>query len=428
MGAVLKPKVMRWDVVNELATLGSEGRVLEIGVQRGVCGSRLQAREKWGVDPEPIGNAERHYTRFFACTSDQFFARLVPDRLFDVVFVDGLHHADQVLRDVENALKHLAPGGAVVLHDCNPQSEAAQRVPRATGVWNGDCWKAVVALRRRADLDVFTIDTDEGVGIVTKRPSVDGALTSVPEVLTYDVLERARERLLGLVPAPRWTERFGAPLALGRVVVLSAIFGNRDLAAPTSMSDADECVLYTDGDGAAGWRVVEARAEGGPRRAARRIKTLALDLEPADIVVWIDGRITITGVPLRPLLRRALARADVAGFPHPWRSTVASEALECARLGYAPPAALEHQVEGYRAAGFRDDRGLWNTMVLARRATPAVRELGRDWWQHITEHTERDQVSLPYLLWKHGLRCAELGPDVYSRGASPHFLRGAHNA
>ena len=429
MGAALKLNVMRWDVVNDIAAFGSEGRVLEIGVQRGVCGMHLRAREKWGVDPAPIGSVAKHYARFFECTSDQFFARLVPERLFDVVFVDGLHHADQVLRDVENALAHLSPGGAVVLHDCNPQSELAQRIPRATGVWNGDCWKAVVALRQRAELDTFTIDTDQGVAVVTKRPNADGVHTSLPEALTYEVLERDRKNLLGLVHPSRWAERFGAPLALGRVVVLSAIFGDRDTPKPSLAADVDECVLYTDGPNeVAGWRVVPSVAEDSPRLAARRIKTLALELEPADVVVWIDGRITLTGTPIRPLLRKALAGADVAGFPHPWRSTVTSEAQECARLGYAPAGRLERQVAAYRERSFPDELGLWNTMVLARRSTEVTRELGRDWWHQITEHSDRDQVSLPFLLWKHKLACARLGDDVYRRGSSPHFLRGSHNA
>jgi hypothetical protein len=67
-------------------------------------------------------------------------------------------------------------------------------------------------------------------------------------------------------------------------------------------------------------------------------------------------------------------------------------------------------------------------MVLARRNTPAIRELGRAWWEEISRHTVRDQVSLPFILWKLGIQCGRLGDDVYRAGSSRHFHRGRHKA
>ncbi|MCK5641687.1 MAG: class I SAM-dependent methyltransferase, partial [Gammaproteobacteria bacterium] len=132
--------LMRWDVINELLATTAETRFLEIGVQAGLCGAKIRASRKWGVDPEPKRGAETRYDRFHRGGSDAFFASLPSAERFDVVFVDGLHHWEQVSRDVDNALRHLADGGFVVLHDCCPTSELAQRVPRETGIWNGDCW------------------------------------------------------------------------------------------------------------------------------------------------------------------------------------------------------------------------------------------------------------------------------------------------
>jgi hypothetical protein len=417
---------MRWDVLNELLDGTTERRFLEIGVQHGQCGKAVRAAEKWGVDPEPLGGAERGYARFHRGSSDSFFARLGAEQFFDVVFVDGLHEAEQVYRDVENALAHLAPGGFVVMHDCNPLTEIAQRVPRASRLWNGDCWKAMVRLRQRADLDAFTINTDHGIGVVRKAPN-PAPLEGVPADLGYAHLAADRERLLGLVPADRWVERLGGRFALGRVVVLTAIFGQRDNPIPAPSHDVDEYLMFTDGAGAPGWRVLPMPTGDVPRASARRVKTLALDLvEDADVVVWIDGRIHPSAIPLRPLLRRALRTTDIAGFPHPWRSCAYAEARACAELGVAPASALEAQADSYRDEGLPEGRGLWNTMVLARRRTPAMVELGRAWWDEIQRHTLRDQVSFPYLVWKHGLEVGRLGKDVYRAGANPHFGRGQH--
>jgi SAM-dependent methyltransferase len=424
------PALMRWDVLNDLLDTTAERRYLEIGVQNGNCGAKVRDAVKWGVDPEPRAGADRRYDRFFRLKSDDFFARLTPDRLFDVVFVDGLHHAEQTQRDVENALRHLAVGGFVVMHDCNPLTELAQRVPRATGVWNGDCWKTMVRLRQRAEFDAFTVAADHGLGIVRKARN-PAPLGHVPGDLSYGVLDRDRDRLLGLVPAADWTERVGPPLALGRVALLSAIFGGRDEpgAVPAGL-DVDRRIMFTDGSAfGAGWEtIVQAERAVDPRLAARRIKALGLDLVDCDTLVWVDGRVLPTGVPLRPLLRKALLRSDLAGFPHPWRDCAYAEARECAALDLANVGALERQAAAYRKAGLPVGSGLWNTMALARRRTDATVSLGREWWAEIQRHTARDQISFPFLLWKHGLTCAQLGADVYRSGSSRHFERGAHKS
>lgn len=420
---------MRWDVINALLDVARGKKFLEIGVQAGVCGARVRATEKWGVDPEARAGASNGYARFFHCGSDEFFAELDPAERFDVVMVDGLHHAEQVERDTLNALRHLAPGGAIVLHDCNPLTEIAQRVPRATGVWNGDCWKAMARLRARGDVDAFTINTDHGVGVVRPRRVVE-PLRDLPAVLEYAHLEADRDRLVGLVEPTRWLQRFGEPFSIGRVALVSAIFGGRDFARPVPPGlGIDAAVLFTDcirPEDAHGWRVIQVESPADPRMEARRIKTLALELVDADVVLWVDGRIRLTGESVRPLLEQALAGADIAGFPHPWRRCAYAEAKECGVLGLAPVADLEAQAEVYRAEGLPPAAGLWNTMVLARRNTPAMVELGRAWWDELQRHTVRDQVSLPYLLWRDGIHCGRLGADVYREGSSMYFDRGSH--
>ena len=106
-------------------------------------------------------------------TSDEFFDLIKdhPEIQYDVIFIDGLHHADQVDKDIENSLKHLVPNGYIVLHDCNPISYDAQKIPRETVVWNGDVWKSIVKLRlTRSDLSIRVVDTDFGVGIINIKP------------------------------------------------------------------------------------------------------------------------------------------------------------------------------------------------------------------------------------------------------------------
>jgi hypothetical protein len=117
------------------------------------------------VDPDPEVNAN------FILPSDNFFKQNTDK--FDIIFVDGLHHADFVYRDIINSLKILNPGGCVIVHDVIPNSYEAQLIPlektlsTGTGIWNGDVWKGWIKLRtERRDLIMKVVDTDHGCGII----------------------------------------------------------------------------------------------------------------------------------------------------------------------------------------------------------------------------------------------------------------------
>jgi len=211
------------------AFLGARGNYLEIGVSRGESFLPIRAKAKWGVDPAPLVTLEeRRKPRWRALLRlpDEFLFRMTSDEFFrsqglwlrwrgvDVALIDGLHTYEQALRDVLNTLKYLKPGGAIVLHDCNPATRLAAtparsyedmqaRFPGFCGDWNGDVWKVIVFLRAlRADLDVVVLDCDYGVGIVRRRPARETVKLSASaiEAMQYGDLERNRKELLGLKP------------------------------------------------------------------------------------------------------------------------------------------------------------------------------------------------------------------------------------
>lgn len=206
------PPLMRWDVINKLLERSSSRSYLEIGVAKGACGARVRARKKWGVDPKPALVARRYYHKIFVQTSDAFFRSLPSAVHFDVVFIDGLHHADQVYRDVLNSLRHLNANGTIVLHDCNPLTEDDEAVPRRQSHWNGNCWKAVAELRRvHRGVRAFVINADQGLGVVVKKPGEVPplrAMTTSAMALKFSDLKKQRTRLLGLVPVERWWSEY----------------------------------------------------------------------------------------------------------------------------------------------------------------------------------------------------------------------------
>lgn len=184
------------------------------------------------------------------------------------------------------------------------------------------------------------------------------------------------------------------------IVVLSAIFGGKDVPLPIR-TDADRCVLFTDRPTKArGWEVLPPSGENiDPRLESKFVKAAALDLFPdAETVIWVDGNISVID-SVREL------DYELAAFCHLERACLYDEAAACRRLRLAPAVDLDRQVAAYERAGHPRHWGLWECGVVVRRQTPENRELGRLWWDHITTFTSRDQVSFPFVLRELGLRC-----------------------
>ena len=149
----------RWDLVEYLINKYGYSDYLEIGCDQDQLFSKIKIQNKVGVDPSSGGNVRK--------TSDEFFKE--NENKFDIVFIDGLHTYEQVKKDILNSLKCLKENGIILVHDCMPDSLSKQAVPRYKMKWNGDVWKAIVDLRQREDLEIYTCEIDEGIGIITKR-------------------------------------------------------------------------------------------------------------------------------------------------------------------------------------------------------------------------------------------------------------------
>ncbi|MXV51659.1 class I SAM-dependent methyltransferase [Pedobacter sp. HMF7647] len=199
----------------------------EIGVQTGFCLFKIKADKKIAIDPrfiiKPTKKIKAYFRNFsnfnneyFELTSDDFFAQK-KDYIksiggIDVIFIDGLHLYEQVLTDITNALQYLNDGGVILVHDCNPLSEAAAvraytseearalNIPGWANIWNGDVWKAIVQLRsEREDLDISVINSDHGVGIIQKTPAENKLSKQLDmQTLTYKDLDENRMEFLNL--------------------------------------------------------------------------------------------------------------------------------------------------------------------------------------------------------------------------------------
>ncbi len=153
----------RFDIINKLINSKKFKSYLEIGCQSDINFSKIKIENKVGVDPQSGGTLRM--------TSDEFFSQ--NKDTFDLIFIDGLHIHEQVLKDIDNSLNVLNENGVILLHDCLPAKIWHQTIPQTHSSWNGDVWKSIVQSRTREDIDTYTIKADQGLGLILKRTNRD---------------------------------------------------------------------------------------------------------------------------------------------------------------------------------------------------------------------------------------------------------------
>lgn len=174
------PQLNRTTILNKLAEARGYRTYLEIGVRNPLSNYlRICCPEKVGVEPNPTTDAPG----MVRLKSDAFF--LGNTRQFDLIFIDGDHDTDCAARDIANAVKSLAPGGAVVIHDALPPDEtftirAHQRANR--GAWTGGVWEAVLRTFSRSEHRCVIVEADWGVAIVdTKKTTIHPPMSELPD-------------------------------------------------------------------------------------------------------------------------------------------------------------------------------------------------------------------------------------------------------
>jgi len=126
------------ETVQSCLNLFENPSYLEIGVATGVTFHGLRANRKVAVDPNFEFDVEKAKAldpkaEYYPITSDQFFSECKGDS-FDVVYIDGLHTAEQTLRDLLNSIAFTKRSSIIVIDDIFPNSYAAS-LPSWDDAW-----------------------------------------------------------------------------------------------------------------------------------------------------------------------------------------------------------------------------------------------------------------------------------------------------
>ena len=191
-----------------------------------------------------------------------------------------------------------------------------------------------------------------------------------------------------------------------RLVVYTALFGDYDdLIDPPKKFEGCDFVCFTDQKLLKSdlWeiRLVED-CDLPPNMMNRRYKILPhLFFPEYERSLYVDANIKLLNNPFN-LVNKYLGKSLFSAPKHPWRNCIYQEARECIYLKKERYESIAPQIKKYRESGMPENFGLTENNVLIRFHNDLkVIALMISWWDEINVGAKRDQLSLPYVLFKH---------------------------
>lgn len=194
-------------------------------------------------------------------------------------------------------------------------------------------------------------------------------------------------------------------------VVYTAITGDYDeLHDPTYIDHNIEYVCFTNNKKIKSsiWRIVYVENEGlSDVLLARKIKLFPHKyLNGRASSIWVDGKLQIIG-DLQELVNTYCNSSPIFCFSHFLRNCIYDEAVACLTNNKISKQEIMPQICSYYQEGYPFDAGLYETGFIYREHNEKVMCLMDAWWNEILKFTYRDQISLPYVVKKIGLK-----PDI----------------
>lgn len=143
-----------------------------------------------------------------------------------------------------------------------------------------------------------------------------------------------------------------------------------------------------------------------PRLLARSVKLLIheyLDLSPYSVAMWVDGNVNFLRRPslmIEAFRPSTTTKPFMMSFLHHERNRVTKEITFIRRHRPEELTNLPYLEGVFRREGFADESSLYETCVVMRDVCGATKDFCKQWWGLMAKVGLRDQVILPYIVFK----------------------------
>lgn len=201
-----------------------------------------------------------------------------------------------------------------------------------------------------------------------------------------------------------------------RVAVYTAIFGNYDyLKEPRYVDPRCDYYVFTDNkiDTNSIWKTIDCSILNAYDKSYR-YKNRYCKMHPFqlfneyDYVIYIDGNFEICG-PVSELIKYINPKTNLAVHNMFNRDCVYDEAKACKLLKKGDYKKINKEIEEYKKEGFPRHFGMYECPIIVSKKSELSSVLFEQWWQRYIDSGERDQIIMPYLIWKNGFSFLDVG-------------------
>ena len=234
---------------------------------------------------------------------------------------------------------------------------------------------------------------------------------------------------VGAHAAPAVGEREVASARSSSVTVYACVTNGYDVPhAPLYAPSWLRPVLFVDEATSSlvhdpGWLSIR-RVEREPSLVASRNPNRYCKMHPgeffdSDFSIYTDGNVQVISDLADWCAIARASETGVAMHAHSSRECAYDEASACIASKRGDPAAIRRQMERYESEGFPHNFGMREaTVIVADLRNSTSAKLLSAWWdEYVSSGSGRDQLALPYVLWKMGFTAdsvACLGPNVWN--------------
>lgn len=124
--------------------------------------------------------------------------------------------------------------------------------------------------------------------------------------------------------------------------------------------------------------------------------------------IYFDGNIQLERTITRFIEKLPITRL-ITVCPNYWGS-IYREMVSVLQNGRDDGERIRKQAEEYWLEGMPEDFGCFMCPILIREHNhPICKKLMEEWWLQLERFSKRDQISLPYVLWKNGYSASDVG-------------------
>lgn len=221
---------------------------------------------------------------------------------------------------------------------------------------------------------------------------------------------------------------------MNKIVILTSLYGNRDIFSDPSVvhPNIDYYAFVDRKYSCKIWNQILAldfssdnKYKYKNRRNAKIYKVIPhLFLPDYDYYFWVDSTHDVVENPLN-IIDTYLKENDLAVFKHTERDCVYKEADVIKRINYDHHHNVDRQINFYKSELYPENNGLWELPAFVRKNTDNIKRMNLKWWEQICMYSSRDQLSLPYCLYKLGISFSIM--DGFANGINPTTRRIGNN-